>query len=177
MIAADAFGWQPVEGYAPRMATPVQRRTLRFETIDAALAEAERLVALEHKGWLDLAGNWPIGLTLGHLATWADFAFDGYPPEVRPPWLVRKIMGLFKNSLLNRKMMPGIKIRGLPEGTIGLEPLEPAEGLARYQAAMNRLRSKAPTIANPILGPLSHAQWIQLNLRHAELHLGNLVPR
>ena len=56
------------------MADTIQRRTLRFEAIDAVLAEAERLVHLEHKGWLDRAGNWPIGLTLGHLATWADFA-------------------------------------------------------------------------------------------------------
>jgi hypothetical protein len=159
------------------MPPTIQRRTLRFETLDAALAEAEHLVALEHKGWLDRGGNWPIGLTLGHLATWCNFAFDGYPPEVRAPWLMRKLVGLFKNTIINKKMMAGIKIRGIPEGTVGLEPLEPLEGLARYQTAMSRLRSTPPTVANPIFGPLSHAQWINLNLRHAELHLGNLVPR
>ena len=65
------------------------RRTLRFNSIDEALAEAERLVAAEREGRLQCVGSWKLGQTLGHLATWANFAFDGYPPEVHPPLPVR----------------------------------------------------------------------------------------
>jgi hypothetical protein len=40
--------------------------------------------------------------------------------------------------------------------------------------------SRAPTgelmlSANPSMGPLSHDEWIQVHLRHAELHLSFLV--
>src|SRR5687767_4288195 len=76
----------------PATTTAVQRRTLRFENIDDALAEAERLAAAEREGRLDRAGKWPLGLTLGHLATWASFAFDGYPPAIRAPLPVRMIL-------------------------------------------------------------------------------------
>ena len=51
------------------------------------------------------------------------------------------------------------------------------EGLRRYRAAMERLRATAPTIPNPVFGRLTHEQWIQLNLRHAELHLSFQIPR
>ena len=37
-----------------------------------------------------------------------------------------------------------------------------------------RLRRSAPKDPNPLFGRLTHEQWVQLNLRHAELHLGNL---
>ena len=160
----------------PAQARP-QRRTLRFETIDAALAEADRLVTAEREGRLAQAGKWPLGQTLGHLATWAEFALDGYPANVQAPWLVRAIARMLRNRIITQGMRPGMKLGRLPGGTVGLEPMSSDDGLRRFRAAMERLRTTAPTIPNPVFGPLTHEQWIQLNLRHAELHLGFQVPR
>jgi hypothetical protein len=148
------------------------RRQLRFDTIDAALAEAERLVAAERDGRLRSCGNWTLGQALGHLATWANFALDGYPDAIRPPLPVRVILRLMRNRVLTKGMMAGVKLRNVPGGTVGLDILPADEALARYRAAMERLRSTPPTIMNPAFGRLTHEQWIQLNLRHAELHLG-----
>jgi hypothetical protein len=36
---------------------------------------------------------------------------------------------------------------------------------------MKRLDNEASAAPNVIFGPLTQAQWISLNLRHAELHL------
>lgn len=159
------------------MPSTTERRKLRFESVDDALAEAGRLVEAERAGTLDRLGNWSLGQALGHLATWANFAFDGYPSAVRAPWPVRMILRLMRGRILNEGMMSGVKIRGIPEGTVGLDSMDADEGLRRFRAAMERLRSTAPTLENPAFGPLTHEQWIQLNLRHAELHLGHLVPR
>jgi hypothetical protein len=159
------------------IATGPPRRRLRFHTIDDALAEAERLVAAERQGRLDCAGNWELGQALGHLATWANFALDGYPPEIRAPLPVRMVLRLMRNSVLRKGMMPGVRIGKLPGGTVGLEPMDADEGLRRFRAALERLRTNAPAIPNPVFGPLTHEQWIQLNLRHAELHLGFQCPR
>ena len=153
-----------------------QRRTLRFNTIDEAIADAERLVAAERAGKLARCGNWPLGQALGHLATWANFALDGYPPEVRPPLPVRMILRMMKGKILNHGMTSGVKIGRLPGGTVGLEPMESEEGLRRFRMALERLRATAPTIENPAFGKLTHEQWIQLNLRHAELHLSFHTP-
>ena len=152
------------------------RRTLRFNSIDEALAEAERLVAAEREGRLQCVGSWKLGQTLGHLATWANFAFDGYPPEVHPPLPVRVMARLMRRMVLNKGMMPGMCIGRLPGGTLGLDLLDADEGLRRFRAAFARLRDTAPTIPNPAFGPLTHEQWIALNLRHAELHLGFQCP-
>jgi hypothetical protein len=153
------------------------RRRLRFETVEDAVAEAERLVEAERAGRLARAGNWDLGLTLGHLATWASFAFDGYPAAIHPPLPVRLVARAMKGRVLEKGMMAGVKLGRVPGGTVGLDPVPADEGLRRFRAAMQRLGSTAPTADNPVFGKLTHAQWIQLNLRHAELHLGFQVPR
>ena len=160
--------WAMATGRSPH------RRELHFSTIDDALAEANRLAEAEREGRLTKSGNWTPGQALGHLATWANFAFDGYPDVIRPPLPIRAILRLLKNRVLGKGMMAGVKMRGVPGGTVGTEVLPPDEGLARYRAAMERLRTDAPTNVNPVFGPLTHEQWIQLNLRHAELHLSFL---
>ena len=154
----------------------LQRRKLRFETVDDALAEAERLVAAEREGRLGRAGNWSLGRTLGHLATWASFAFDGYPREVCAPLPVRMVLKLFRNRIIEQAMMPGLKVGRVPGGTVGTDELTADEGLRRFRTAMERLRTSAPTAPNPVFGQLTHDQWLKLNLRHAELHLGFQVP-
>ena len=148
-----------------------QRRKLRFDTIDDALADAQRLVDAERAGRLTSCGNWTLGQAIGHLATWANFAFDGYPDSVRAPLPVRMILRLMRSRILNHGMMPGVKVGRVPGGTLGLDVLPPDEAMSRYRTAMERLRATAPTIVNPVFGRLTHDQWIQLNLRHAELHL------
>src|SRR5687767_14780046 len=98
----------------------IQRRKLRFETIDDALAEAERLVAAEREGRLQRAGNWTLGQALGHLAAWANFAFDGYPPECRAPLPVRMIARLLRNRFVTRPMPAGVRLGKAPGGTVSL---------------------------------------------------------
>jgi hypothetical protein len=148
-----------------------RRRELRFNCIDDAIADAERLAALEREGKLACCGKWTLGQTLGHLATWANFALDGYPPELHPPLPVRLIARLMRNRVLNKGMMPGMRIGRVVGGTVGLDVLPTEEGLQRFRTAFRRLQQTAPTIANPAFGDLTHDQWIALNLRHAELHL------
>jgi hypothetical protein len=151
------------------------RRQLRFSTTDEAVAEAELLVEAEKEGRLQRCGNWTLGQVLGHLATWANFAFDGYPAEVHAPFFVRWIVRMFRGQILRKGMMAGVRVGKVPGGTVGLDLLEPEEGLRRFRAAMERLKSAAPTAANPVFGRMTHEQWIALNLRHAELHMSFLL--
>ena len=154
-----------------------RRRERHFKTIDDALAEAERLAAAEREGRLEQRGNWTLGQALGHLATWAGFALDGYPDTLRPPLVVRVIGRLLRRRILRGPMMSGMRIGRIPGGTVGTDMLSSDEGLRRFRAQFERLRTTAPTVANPVFGPLTHQQWIDLNLRHAELHLGFLARR
>jgi hypothetical protein len=152
------------------------RRSPRFADSRDLLADVERVAAAERRGVLRRTGNWTVGQILGHLAAWASFPYEGYPPELNPPWFVKFILRFQKNRFLHRPMPHGVKIPGVEGGTKGLDVLSLDEGLARLRSAWQRLDAGPPTRPNPIFGPLTHDEWKQLNLRHAELHLSYLHP-
>ena len=73
-------------------------------------------------------------------------------------------------------MPAGIKIPKVEGGTYGIDPLSTAEGLSRLRRSLARLGSNEPVrFHSPAFGPMSDADRVQFNLRHAELHLGYLV--
>ena len=150
------------------------RRPLRFDTFERMWADVERIVASERAGTLRRTGNWSVGQNFGHLAAFIDFAYDGYPK--RPPLLIRLVIKPMKRKFLHGSLPAGVKIPGAEGGTWGIEPLSLDEGLRRLRAAWDRLRASPPTKPNPIFGPLTHDEWQQLHLRHAELHLSFLHP-
>jgi len=81
-----------------------------------------------------------------------------------------------KKKYLYEKLPAGVHIPKVEGGTLATEPLPLDEGLNRFRSAWERLRVSPPTKPNVIFGPMSHEEWTQLNLRHAELHLSFLHP-
>jgi hypothetical protein len=152
-----------------------ERRRLRFESLDDALSEANRLADLDRAGRLTCLGNWTFGQIVGHLATWAEYSFS--PAPLKTPWFIRVILKLRKNRMINGEMPAGVKIPGVPNGTMGTEPTTLDASLPRYRAVLERLRREAPTAPSPAFGMLTQDEAIKLNLRHAELHLGFVRER
>jgi Protein of unknown function (DUF1569) len=150
------------------------RRILHFDSLDQVLAEVDRLAAAERAGQLRRLGNWTLGQTLGHLATWAEFAYTGVP--LKPPFFIRWILRFQKKKFLVGPMPAGVKIPNVEGGTLGREPLSLDEGVRRYKNVLRRLKVEAPTLPSPILGKMTHDESIALTMRHAELHLGFFVP-
>jgi len=150
------------------------RRALSFSTLDEVRAEMDRIIASERAGTLRRTGNWSVGQTFGHLAAWLEYPYTGYP--MSPPWVVRMLARLFKKKFMSGSLPPGVRIRGAPAGTYGVDPMSLEAGAARLKAAMARMESTPPTSPNPLFGPLTHDEWKRLNLGHAALHLGFLHP-
>lgn len=150
------------------------RRILRFESLDQAIAEADRLAGAERAGKLKRLGNWTLGQALNHLATWAEFAYTGAP--LKPPFFIRWILRMRKKQFLYGPMRAGVKIPGVAGGTLATEPM-PLEGaLDRYRRALERLKVEEPRAPHPIFVTLNHEEYTAINLRHAELHLGFFAP-
>lgn len=151
----------------------VARRRLKFGSLDDLLREAERLAAAERDGRLVVMGNWTLGQMFGHLAAWAGYPYDGYPPSfTAPPWILRVILKRMKNKFLRHDLPVGFRMRGVKEGTFGTEALATAEGLRRLEASAARLKQSPPMLVNPVFGPMTHEEWIAIMLRHGELHCG-----
>ncbi|HEX4796274.1 MAG TPA: DUF1569 domain-containing protein [Humisphaera sp.] len=160
---------EPAAAPAPLM----QRRKLRFETVAELLADVDRLEEAQETGRIRPLGNWDFGKTLNHLATWAEFAFA--PCPISAPFFVRWFFRLQKRKLLSAPMKSGAKIPHVPGGTLGIESADWEQALPRYRRAMERLAAEAPTQPSVIFGKISQRECIDLNLRHAELHLSFLA--
>ena len=74
------------------------RRMLRFESIDQVMSEVDRLVEADSAGRLRQLGNWTLGQTLGHLATWTEYGYTGFPLKV--PFFIRWVLRLRKRKFL-----------------------------------------------------------------------------
>lgn len=146
------------------------RRILQFSTIDAELHEAQALAIAEHAGRLTQLGNWSLGQAINHLAIWSEYAFTGTPST--PPWFVRLFGKLFKRRILTKGFGPGMTIPGVQGGTHGVEPSKTDIALKRLRAALERLARETPAEPNKVFGRLTREEWIALQLRHGELHLG-----
>lgn len=152
----------------------VHRRPLRFNAISDLQADLAALEAAHRAGTLKTRGNWAPGQIIGHLATWAEFTYNGNP--LKPPWIVRFIVKRRKNKYLTQGLPAGVRIPRVKGGTLGTENQPFDHALARYRRILERLDREVPTLPNVIFGPLTHDEWKALQLRHAELHLGFLDP-
>ncbi len=151
------------------------RRSLRLNSIDEAIAEIDRIVAAEKSGTLRATGNWTPGQVFNHIAIWLNFSWDGFPPSVNPPWFVRAILRLMRNRYIHKPTRAGIKIPGLPGGTLGVEPISTEEGARNLKTALLRLKNgEVARHHSPAFGPMTEEQRLQFQLRHCELHMGFL---
>jgi hypothetical protein len=92
-------------------------RKLRFKDIDELLGEIERIVAADSAGTLRRTGNWSAGQMFGHLASWINYGYEGFPKEARPPWFIRPLVRRLKKKFLSEGMPRGVRIPRAVEGT------------------------------------------------------------
>jgi len=146
------------------------RRELHFTSLEAVLADAEKLVSSPTTRTL---GNWPLGQLLTHVAMAMNRSIDGI--SFRAPWYLRLFGRLMKRRLLKRGLRPGFKLPRDREAAAYPAVASPQEALALLRQAVGRLRNEKATAIHPLFGRLTHEEWTQLHLRHAELHLSFAV--
>jgi len=149
-------------------------RSHRFASIDECIAEIHRIVEADAKGELRVVGNWSPGQVMAHLASWIEYGYDGYPIGA-PPFFIRWFLKLGVKKMLRDGMPRGVRIPGVKEGTVGMDEMETPAAAERLIAAFKRLQDgEEAKFHSPAFGAMSHADRIELNLRHAELHFGFL---
>ncbi|HVV98908.1 MAG TPA: DUF1569 domain-containing protein [Planctomycetaceae bacterium] len=148
-----------------------ERRTLRFESLDEIVTDAERLVAAPK---VRMLGNWPLEDLFLHLATAINGSLDGI--DVRAPWFIRLIAPVFKRRVLTKSMRAGFKLPVSAQTDLFPKGKSVAESLESLRSAVARQHSQPMAASHPVFGRLTHDEWRQLHLRHAELHLSFAIP-
>ncbi len=148
------------------------RRQLRFNTLDEIQADAERLA----HGPVRQLGNWSVGQACAHLGRTMKMSLDGDPN--RAPLPIRLLVRLMRNRMLIKGMRPGFKLpKQAADKYISGPQISAEEGLHELRNSIVRLKAEPQRHPHPALGTMTHRQWEQLHLRHAELHLSFFVPQ
>lgn len=146
------------------------RRKLHFESFDELSADLDQLAASPVR----CLGNWSLGTICGHLAKSMNQSIDGAPFQA--PWLIRTFAPLLKNRFLTKGLTPGFKMPASAAKVLIPNVADDAAGIAELRAAIARQQRETPRAASPVFGRMTPDEWKQLHFRHAELHLGFVVP-
>jgi len=147
------------------------RRTLRFESLDEVIADAEVLRAHGY----ERLGNWSLGQVCDHLARAMNMSIDGI--EFRVPWVFRLVARGLRGRMLRNGLPAGLPLKGA--AAKGLKPADQvndADGVEALHRAVARLKTEPTRNPSPVFGTLTAQQWDQFHRRHAELHLSFLKP-
>lgn len=150
--------------------TKARRRQLRFNSLEETVVEAGRLAADPN---VKMLGNWPLDRLLSHLTVAVNSSIDGIPGQA--PWLVRLLGPLIKGRIFRRGMSPGFRLPKKLEAVAFPADASIDEALAKLKAAVARTTTERMSARHPVFGNLTHEEWVQFHLRHAELHLSFAV--
>ena len=155
----------------------VARRTVKFDTLDAAVADAEALLS---KGY-EKTGQWSLGQCCGHLANWLGFAMDGFP---KAPVPIRMFLWIARNTIGPGKLKQYLANGDMGTGKPTMPQSVPApggddrDGVAKFRETVDRAKMFAGTPRpSPFFGPMDREAWVKLNCVHAAHHLSFLVPK
>ncbi|MBX3353320.1 MAG: DUF1569 domain-containing protein [Phycisphaeraceae bacterium] len=164
----------------PKELKAAPRRALRYDSLDDLSRDLDAIEAGHRAGTLVTSGNWTPGENLHHCAkTWL-LSIDGFPPDAKPPAIVKFVVKtFFKKMAVSGKPAPiGIKFpKGLEDAFGPKIGASFDEGMSAMRAAVGRVRSgERFTHASPLFGPLTHDEWLRLQLGHCSMHLSFLHP-
>jgi hypothetical protein len=163
--------------------TTKTRRLLTFDTLDDAATEARRLL----EGGYERAGAWGLAGNCEHLTRFMRFSLDGFPSRGMPgpiAWVLRKL--LLSDKKLAKPMPVGLPtprfLRPVEtEAEAELQDRADAEAVARFVEQLDRVKERTeagdPWARSPLFGHVSPKKWPVIHRKHAEHHLGFLVPR
>jgi hypothetical protein len=147
------------------------RRKVQYASLQELLADAERIAS----GKVKSLGNWSTGQIFQHLATSFNNSIDG--SDIRAPWYFRFLGPLLKKRLLGGSMSPGFKLPAWAAASLEPKVTSTEDGLNALRNAIGRQEHESRRVADPVFGPMTPAEWEQLHLKHAALHMSFLVPQ
>lgn len=150
------------------MSKPTIARELHFQTLDDLLADAKRIAATPQAR---SRGAWTPAQNIWHVGRLIKAGVEGYPVQL-PLWL-RWIGPMMKKRFTTKGFTPGIKLPDYAAAHL-VAPVDTTveQAMDLLETAVQDAKAKGFLPRNPMLGPMTPKQWIDLHCRHAEMHFG-----
>lgn len=148
------------------------RRDLTFHSLDDVLEDVEQFAALSTVRTL---GNWSFDRLLAHLAMTFRGSIDGF--QTQAPFWIRLIAPFFKKRVISSPLRPGIRLPKSAEADAYPAAGSLQSALDDFRCSVQRAKSERMDKPHPAFGRMTHNEWLQLHLRHCEMHLSFVVAR
>jgi hypothetical protein len=156
--------------------TKLERRKLKFATIDEVVADADNLL---RKGY-EKVGNWDLGQVCLHLADWMRFPIGGFP---KPPVPIRLMLWTLRNTI-GKKMFQQYLAKGMPAGkptmpqTVHQPGTDAVKAIKKLKETGERFKNFTGVVhPSPLFGAMSKDEATRLQLVHCAHHLSFLIPK
>jgi len=153
------------------------RRTLRFHTLHEILRDVEQIGAVTSETGESICadGNWTPAQIVEHVTFFIDGAIDGF--TFTAPLPIRVLARPFKKRILTKPMKPGIKLPARMSVVLPDPETTWDDAVSALRDAVARIdcgeRMMQPS---PLLGEMTHEDWVNLHCRHAEMHFSFMHP-
>lgn len=150
----------------------MEHREIEFESVDAAVAEVERLASIPTR----TTGRFSFPQIVDHLAHAFDISAGTVDPP-KMPLLLRLLAPFLVNRAISKPAKPGFKLpRAAQEFFWERNSEELDASLEHFREAFKKYRETDPLPRHPLFGNLTRQQNEQLQCRHMALHLGFVQP-
>lgn len=146
-----------------------------FRTLDGLKVELDAVEAAERAGTLRTTGGWTAGQILEHCGMLMRFSFDGFG-GAKAPWVIRFVGSKFLKPRLGRSQMkPGLKLPKAASMLLPRDEVPFGEGMGLIRSQLSRIDAgEKMEQDSPVLGEMTHEQWVLLHLDHCRMHFGFL---
>ncbi len=148
-----------------------ERRELHFHTLADILRDVEELAAVTSETGESICGegNWTPAQIVEHVTFFIDGAIDGF--DFTAPLLIRVLARPFKKRILMKPMKPGIKLPARMNVVLPDPETTWEDAVSALRDAVARIDcGERMTQPSPLLGSMTHEDWVNLHCRHAEMH-------
>ena len=151
----------------------VDRRTVKYKTLQEALEDAERLAAAD----APTTGNWTKGQIFEHLAIVLGTAVDGADSKAPFfPGLIGKY--IIKPMIFKKGMEPGFQLpKWAASQLIPQDDTDMDKALEHLRQTTKRFQETSDLHPHAFFGAMDKKEWTTLMLHHAELHMGFIVDK
>ncbi|MBO6512705.1 MAG: DUF1569 domain-containing protein [Phycisphaerales bacterium] len=160
MAVADKSKWSPKS----------------FHSIEELSADLDQMQAAYESGTLSTDGGWTVGQNLMHCGVLIKNSYDGF--EMNAPAIVRMLCSVLLKPIATKptsQMKPGFKLPKKAKELVPEESVSFEEGMEMMRTQVGRIQSgERITRPSPLLGKMTHEQWVNLHLNHCRMHFGYL---
>ncbi|MGD1915890.1 MAG: DUF1569 domain-containing protein [Phycisphaerales bacterium] len=154
------------------------RRSLRFASLDEVVADLDAIEDSLDAGALKPSGNWSVGEACDHLRKFFEFAIDGFPSKAPAPVRLIARMMLKRRATASDEPFPaGFKLPKAASALLPTPVIGDRESMAALRVQSDRVqKGERFSHPSPLIGSLTHDEWMVMQLKHFSLHLSFLHP-